>query len=833
MRYRKGITRRDFLKSTALATSAALVPRSLAQITSDGGNTAGPHRLVDGWEYYRGGLGGVWDVWRTDKNIAAYWQPVRMPHCFNTRDSVDPDEPYYTGPGWYRTRLKLANPFPDGRTLLHFEAAGQKSSVFIYLDKIGEHFGGYDEFVVDITDAASSALEDPNMKGEVPVAVLCDNSRDLDLSPSSLSDFIRVGGLYRPVNLVYAPAVSLERVHIDAVVRPGKRARGSVKARLYNPGALHDDLKIVVRIFSPAGHMIHSASPRIPVWDGMRELAAFDVREPELWSPADPSRYRCEVTLSSRHGAMTVGERFGFRHFEFVTHGPFKLNGERLLLRGTQRHHDHALIGAAMPDELIRKEMQMIKDMGANFIRLAHYQQSRSVLELCDELGLLVWEEIPWCRGGLGGASYQQHVREMLSAMIDQHYNHPSIILWSLGNEIDLPGDFPEYDKEKIRAFLTELNEQAHALDPSRKTCIRRCDFCKDIIDVYSPTLWAGWYQGKYTDYKDRSQKAMESVDHFLHAEWGGDSHARRHSEDPDSFLAKVVAGDTSDTKDPKGLDYLLTSGQDHAATAGDWSETYICNLFDWHLKEQETMPWLTGAAQWIFKDFATPVRPENPVPRVNQKGLVERDLTPKEGYYVFQSYWTEKPMVHIYGHSWPVRWGEAGEQKLVKVYSNCDTAELFLNRESQGSRKRESQNFPAAGLRWLVKFKSGENRLRVMASRNGRVITDEIIFQYQTEKWGKPEKLELRKKTATKETVALEARLLDSNGVFCLDARNVVRFGLAGNGRLLDNLGTSTGSRVLQLYNGRAEITLQTQGGKSVVSVSSAGLPTVFVTVE
>ena len=133
-------------------------------------------------------------------------------------------------------------------------------------------------------------------------------------------------------------------------------------------------------------------------------------------------------------------------------------------------------------------------------------------------------------------------------------------------------------------------------------------------------------------------------------------------------------------------------------------------NLIDWHLKEQEEMEWLTGTAYWPFKDFSTPLRPDNPVPFVNQKGVVERDFTKKESYFVFQSYWAEKPMVHIYGHSWTTRWGEREEGNLVKVYSNCPSAELFLNGISQGVRHRDSQNFPAAGLRWLVTFREGGN---------------------------------------------------------------------------------------------------------------------------
>ena len=167
----------------------------------------------------------------------------------------------------------------------------------------------------------------------------------------------------------------------------------------------------------------------------------------------------------------------------------------------------------------------------------------------------------------------------------------------------------------------------------------------------------------------------MRKVRHFLHVEYGGDSHARRHSENPDQVLSKIATGQGTDER---GLDYLLTGGVARASSDGDWSESYICNLFDWHLKEQETMDWLTGTAQWVFKDFCTPLRPDNPVPRVNQKGVVERDLTPKEAYYVFQSYWTEKPMARLYGHSWPIRWGARGEAKMVKVYSNCPSAELF-----------------------------------------------------------------------------------------------------------------------------------------------------------
>jgi beta-galactosidase len=321
----------------------------------------------------------------------------------------------------------------------------------------------------------------------------------------------------------------------------------------------------------------------------------------------------------------------------------------------------------------------------------------------------------------------------------------------------------------------------------------------------------------------------MPQVNHFIHIEWGGDSHARRYSEDPDKIIAQIATGHGTDER---GLDYLLSGGQTRASKDGDWSESYICNLFDWHLKEQETMPNLTGSAQWIFKDFSTPLRPGNPIPKVNQKGVTERDLTPKEGYYVFQSYWAQKPMIHIHGHSWPVRWGDADEPKLVKVYSNCEIVELFLNGDSQGSKKRNSQDFPAAGLRWLVKLEP-ENHIRAVGRKRGATVEDEIRFRYQTEKWGTPARLQLREAVRNGDRVTLEGRMLDGNGVLCLDARKTIAFGITGDGTLIDDLGTDAAARVVELYNGRAEITVLRNDGESEVSISSKGIPTVLLAVE
>lgn len=792
-------------------------------------------RLNDNWQLLRQDLGGIWEAVRpTNKanpESLPVWKQVTLPHCTNAEDAVDPDLNYYQGPAWYRTQLNIQNPYSNGRTLLHFEGAGQKTEVYIYTTKVGVHVGGYDEWTVDITDAVAAFKETEVYKkqfnGKVPLSVRTDNSRDLEMIPSSLSDFNLYGGIYRYLNLVYEPTLSIDKLFaLASVDKEGKLGKLNIKTRLYNP--LNSSIaKVSIKVMAPGGKVIQQTERELNSLQGDINISDFIVKQPKLWTPGHPVLYTVTATVSSQGDSSTQSEKIGFRNFEFTEKGPFILNGQRLLLKGTQRHEDHAGVAAAMTEEMMRTEMSMIKEMGVNFIRLAHYQQSPIILDLCDSLGIMVWEEIPWCRGGLGGDIYKAQAKRMLINMIEQHYDHPAIIIWGLGNENDWPGDFKQFDSAAIRNFMKELNALSHQLDTSRKTAIRRCDFSKDIVDVYSPSLWAGWYRGIYTEYKQLAEKEFKEVDHFIHIEWGGDSHANRHSENPDKALKQIKTGGGADER---AGDAALIGGAARVSKDGDWSETYICNLFDWHLKEQEIMPWLTGSAQWVFKDFSTPIRPDNPIPYMNQKGLVERDFSKKEAYYVFQSYWSSKPMVHIYGHTWPVRWGDENEEKMVKVYSNCDEAELFVNGKSFGWKKRNSQDFPAAGLRWNVPFSKGQNQLKVVAKKDKVVVQDDISFQYQTEKWNKPSRMKIEKLSEGNGIATIQVKLLDEKGIPCLDAANFVRFGLTGDGKLIDNQGTTTGSRYVQMYNGRAVISIQLNGGKSVASVKADGIPTVFL---
>lgn len=815
-------SRRSFLKSSALlagvsATSYSALSPSIARAAALGSvSTPTVQPLETGWEFTRTTFGNPWEMWTLP---AAGWQTVQLPHCFNHYDACDPDAPAYRGQGWYRTRLKPANPFPGGRTLLHFGAAGQRTSVYAGNTLMGHNVGGYNEFVVDLTRAELDS------NGEIPLAVLCDNSRDIHAIPSDVSDFNLYGGIYRHLTLVYVPAVALEILHIKSDATPGQPAQCSVLARLYNPESRTGRLDLALTITAADGSTVYATSLRLEAWQAMRELVQFTVPKPQLWSPSSPSLYQCRLTLHSQYGEQTIAQRFGLRHFEFQEHGPFFLNGDKLFLRGTHRHEDHAGVAAAVPDDITRREFGMIREMGANFIRLAHYQQSELVLDLCDELGLVVWEELPWCRAGGGDAALRANARHLLQVMIEQHYNHPSIAFWSLGNEEDWPGIDSGDGQVTVPELMRQLQEIAHKQDPSRYTSFRRCAPAVGIPDVYSPSIWPGWYSGRYEDYEKTLEKYRGEVRRLLHIEWGADSHARRHAEEPygEPYPPFATPLEKNSAQPPRLP----------LAKHGQWSETYACDLYDWYLKTQETLPWFAGSAQWIFKDFSTPSRPENPIPRVNQKGLVERDLTYKEGYFVFQSYWAEKPMAHIYGHTWPVRWGRPGQSRLVRVYSNCDSAELFLNGKSCGVKTRNSQDFPCAGLRWSIPFGEGANVLRAVARKSGSTVTDEVRFTYQTTPWEAPARLLLTEISRTKQLITVEAKLVDQRGTLCLDARNRVRFTLAGAGRLNDNLGTATGSRVIELYNGRAEISFFPGAQSSVIGATSEGIAEAFLTVR
>jgi beta-galactosidase len=749
-------------------------------------------RLNDGWSYLEDDIPSFGDIAKTGQR----WMPVVLPHTWNKNDVMDVTPGYRRGIGWYRRDIVRPPGNAGDRVLLYFEGVNMKAEVFVNGRRAGEHIGGYLGFEVDIT---------PFLKnGSNTIHVKADNGIDPDLIPSQKSDFFLYGGISRNVWLKRVPALSITSLRISTPVVSATRASTTSTISLVNTHADRISAGIEVRLLSPAGEVVARDTQSVSVSAGQQSIAFElpEVKKPSLWSTTHPVLYTAVATVKvGGHVVDMVQERYGYRWFEFKEHGPFLLNGERILLRGTHRHEEWSGWGNALPDSLHRREMTAIKEMGANFVRLAHYPQSPEVYRACDELGLLVWDELPWCRGGVGGPVWKQNTRRMLDEMIRQNFNHPSIIIWSLGNEIDWLPDFSGGDNiDSLRSMLASLNAQAHQLDPGRVTATRRFDEGADLVDVHSPSIWMGWYasNGGYQNYGKAITDARRKFTHFLHAEYGGDSHVGRHAENR-------IGGDGMLTT-AKGKEKMMP-----VANYGDWSESYIVDLFDWYLKTSEQSDSLTGTAQWIFKDFGTPLRPENPIPYVNQKGLCDLAGVPKDAYYVFKSYWTSSPkFCYVESHTWTERNGPSGTKRDIKVFSNCGEVELFVNRQSMGRRIKDIAKFPASGLLWQVDFPEGADTLLAVGWESGKpVAKDSLVVHYTFRQNGPADDFQLSSSELPNGNILVTAIAVDKNGQPCLDYNKRIYFSHAGGGHLLTGYGTRTRSNILEMASGKAYIEL------------------------
>ena len=754
-----------------------------------------------------------WDYWEHSTRDAQravsqdQWQRIDLPHTWNAFDATDEYPGYRRAGGWYRKALEISEDSEGLRHILHFEGANMTSDVYVNGVRAGGHVGGYLGFDVDITDYLAKG-------GLNTVLVRVDNSVNLDLIPSQKADFVIFGGLSRDVFLKVRRPVFVDRVFIDTpAVSAGQAATNvGVSVKNYREAG---PLTLDVAIRDAGGKTVLTARRNIQSAIGESGITIeMPVLEtPALWHVDEPVLYTAEAKLIDAAGTVldTHTERFGYRWFEFRPHGAFYLNGERLLLRGTHLHEDFAGVGNALSNEQHRADMRQIKGVGANFVRLGHYSHDPSVYQAADELGLLLWDEVPWNRGGVGGDNWRQNTLRHLQEMIRQNRNHPSIIIWSLGNEVYWLPDFEGGGEPALlRSFISEMNDLAHKLDPSRPTAIRKVADAQDIVDVYSPSIWAGWYGGGYHQYGPAITAAQKEHPRLLHVEYGGSSHVGRHTSTP-------YGGDGLKGGQVSVAEAVSQTGVKSVARGGIWDESYIVDLFDWHLKVSESQPDFVGNAQWAFKDFATPLRPENDLPYMNQKGLVTRDGQPKEAYWVFKSYWTTDPFCRIYGHHWTERYSPGGTRDRIRVYCNVESAELHLNGRPLARKTRDTNVFPASGLYWDVEFKEGENTL-VVLGYTGDVQTagDELTLTYSSQEFGRLDHFEFNARKRNDGLIEITATAMDKHDRRVHDGMDRVYFHHTNEGvggRLLRAYGTPEKSSVQTLSNGRARILFEPNG--------------------
>jgi beta-galactosidase len=747
----------------------------------------------------------------TQVNAMVGWESVNLPHTWNANDTTDVITGYRRDASWYRKALYIESE-PNKRYFLHFEAAQMKAAVYVNGQLTGTHVGGYVSFDIEITEQLVS--------GSNEISVRVDNGIDRDLIPSQKADFFQYGGLTRDVWLTTTPQNRLKQVRVSTPEVSKAQARITLNA-----------ITDTVDEFVPSGFRTTITSPNGAVV-AIGDTLEFNIENPALWSPETPQLYRLVTQMLNADGEVidTFEDNFGLRWFEFKANGPFYLNGERLLLRGTHLHEGHAGYGSAMTDEQRIADLTAIKELGANFVRLGHYSHDPVIYDTADKLGIILYDEVPWNRGGVGQAQWRANTQAMTRRMIEQNYNRASIILWSLGNEMYwLPDVEGGGDKARVAEELQLLHDIAKEMDPGRLTTIRKFPEGADIIDVYSPSIWAGWYGGGYVQYQEAMEAARAEHPYLLHMEYGGSSHVGRFLDKPFGRFG---------TSDPENLgtveEAVNQTGVISVAKSKVWDMSYMIDLFDWYLRISETDPNFAGSAQWAFKDFGTPIRPENPLPFVNMKGLVQRDGIKKDVYHVFASYWQKDPTCWIESPSWNYRVGKKGEIKTISVFCNTDAAQLSLNGKTLDKKKRDITQYPASGLTWDVVFEEGANTLSVEGfDINGNVVAEHAYdLTYNTNRIGRMVDVILTTSDNGDASLTLFAEAQDKDGNRVVSMNDRGYFTIDGGGRFLQDQGTPKGSQTREFANGTSSIIVYPGATESVVNIQTQDYRGYYITI-
>lgn len=686
--------------SGALPTRAAL-PTARVRYT-----------INDGWRYHAGGVSFALGPLLSDSD----WERVTLPHTWNAHDPFDDTPGYRRDMGWYRRPLQLDETLRGKRVFLYFEGANQVAQVYVNGAFAGEHRGGYTAFAFDITRFAHFG-DTTNL-----IAVKVDNSEDPHIAPLSVG-YALYGGIYRDVWVV-----ATDPVHVAVTDHAGagvfvttpevtaERARVESRAVLVNDGNSSAPTRVVTTILDPGGREIaragQSATLRGAVTDTV--ITKIDnISKPHLWTPDSPTLYtvRTEVYVGERL-ADRVDQPLGFRWFRFSADSGFFLNGRRLQLRGTTRHQDYDGLGSALSDAQHVRDMEIIKAMGANFVRLAHYPQDPAVLDAADRLGLLIWEEVPVVNYITPDSEFANTSRDMLRDMIRQGYNHPSVVIWGLMNEVFLwspegariPRQRDTTYMREVRDFAASMNVVAHAEDKTRPTAMalhESADYdlsgVAAVPDLVGLNLYSGWYGGKFTDFGSTLDKRHRAhgKQPFMISEYGAENDPRVNSLEPQRF------------------DF-----------SGQWQQMFHAS----YLRQLAERPFVAGGAIWNEFDFSQPLI-GGTKPNMNQKGVVTFDRKPKDTYYLYQANWSSAPMVHIASHDWTRRAGSgspaAPVTQPITVYSNLSRVELFLAGRSLGAKTMDDVH----SATWQVPLVGGRNDLEARGSSNGKPVVDRVAI--------------------------------------------------------------------------------------------------------
>lgn len=607
---------------------------------------------------------------------------VTLPHTWNAQDGQDGGADYWRGKGVYE--IDLPAPTPGMQQYIEFAGANHVAEVVCNGNPVGVHKGGFSTFRFELTDFLQPS-------GNV-LTVTVDN--DSPAIYPQKADFTFFGGLYRPVSLVEVPAahIALDKDGTQGVfVTP--HTDDKTRLDVFTSDATGCEVHILLRS-QEGGIVANTSLPAQP-----QTTAELVVEHPHLWNGCgDPYLYTAEISLEKDGEILdSVTATYGYRSFAVDAETGFALNGAAYPLHGVSRHQDRADMGWAITDAAHKQDAELICEMGANAVRLAHYQHAQTFYDLCDQKGLVVWAEIPFISQFMPEAVSCENAEQQLRELIAQSYNHPAICFWGISNEITMTGE-----SDALYAELCRLNTLAKQLDPSRLTTMAHLNTVPanhphtTITDVQGFNVYKGWYIGEIADngpYLDEMHAAQPTRPLAL-SEYGADADIRWHSAKP----------------------------RNH-----DYTEEYQALYHEGLLKAFSTRPYLWGTFVWNMFDFAADARSEGGVKGRNCKGLVTYDRAEKkDAFYIYQAYWTTAPMVHICGKRFADR---APGERTVKVYTNCAEVTLTVNGAVIGTQAAQDhvcvfENVP---------MHSGENVIEVTADTAKDSAVFNAVEQHNT----------------------------------------------------------------------------------------------------
>ncbi len=603
------------------------------------------------------------------------YTPVTLPHTWNAFDGQDGGNDYHRGIGTYI--INLPAPAKGKRQYIEIQGANHVATVYCNGRELGTHKGGFSTFRYDLTPAMKES--------DNTLAVTVTNAPS-DIYPQS-ADFTFYGGLYRDVNFI-----EVDDVHFDLLkdgtcsVFVTARSNGKTRVDLFPVNAC--GATVVVSVKDADGKEVASGTADA----ACHTVIKLDVKQPRLWNGlADPYCYTAEACIcKNRECVDTVVVTFGYRSFHVDPNTGFWLNGRNVPLHGVSRHQDRLDKGWAQSKANHEQDIALIKEIGANTIRLAHYQHDQYFYDLCDKTGFVLWAEIPFISAHIDTREGYDNTLSQMKELVAQNYNHPAVMFWGISNEITINGE-----TESLYRNLCDVNALAKRMDPSRLTTMAEVSMVPMdsehlyITDVLSYNHYFGWYVGEVED--------------------NGSWFDRFHAMNPDRCLGVSEYGAENILK------WHTAYPDNH-----DYTEEYANHYHHEMLKAFAARPYLWSTHCWNMFDFAADARSEGGIVGRNNKGLVTYDRkTRKDAFFIYKAYWNSEPMVYVAGGRFVDR---APDERSITVYTNCPQVTLIVNGEEVATQKAVDHAvvFKAVALR------DGEN---TVTAKSGDVTGNAIIL--------------------------------------------------------------------------------------------------------